>query len=96
MNNKLWWGDKSRVDGSQVHLRTRITSISAVTKIEIFVNGVLQKTYNEDRKETDDFLSLSTGQYEIKVRAENNKGKSSETAINVAVNQDFAQPTTTP
>jgi membrane carboxypeptidase/penicillin-binding protein PbpC len=82
-------GDHARIDGDQVHLRTRVTSLDTVSKIEILVNGSAQKTYTEDKRETDDTLTLTTGLYEIKVRAENSKGKSSEATIKIGVNKNW-------
>lgn len=86
--------DKARIDGSEVKLRARITSLDPVTKIEIIVNGVVQKTYTDDREETIDFLTLSTGTYELRVRAENSKGKSGDSIIHIGVNKNWDEGVT--
>ena len=86
--------DKSRT-GNNLTLKARIASIDPVTKIEIFVNGSIIKTLTEDKKEIEENLTLSDGIYELRVRAENSKGKAGDSIVKIGVNTDWTAITPT-
>lgn len=88
--------DKSRVNSNAVKIKVRITSEDPINKIEVFINGAIVKTYTGDSDEIEDFITLSNGIYELRVRAENSKGKSGDSIVKIGVNQDFIEATPTP
>jgi penicillin-binding protein 1C len=87
--------NKSRIDSNTISLKAKIVSLDDIKKVEIYVNGNIITTYNENKKEIEEPLSLSDGVYEIKVRAENNKGKIGESSIKIGINKpwDYVSPT---
>lgn len=88
--------DKQRVNSNTFMLKARITSLDPVTKIEIFTNGSTVKTITEDREEIEEGLNLSDGIYELRVRAENSKGKAGDSIVKIGINQDWQEPTKSP
>lgn len=91
--------DHARINNNNIILKVRITSTTSIKKVEIFSNGSNIKTYNEDKKDIDEPLNLSDGNYELKVRAENDKGKVSESKIDIGINREWNEgltPTPTP
>ncbi len=84
--------DKKKLDNTDFNLKAKITSLESVKKIEIFVNGNVVKTINEDKREIDENMKQyvsSDNVFEIKVKAENNKGKTGESKINIGINKDW-------
>jgi len=92
-------GNQSRINGGSVKFIGKITSIQDIRKVEIQVNGSTVKTYNENKKDIEENLSLSDGTYEIKIIAENMKGSRKDSSIRIGVNKEWnegQQPTVTP
>lgn len=87
--------DKSKIDSNSFSLKAKVISLDEIKKIDIYVNGDIIATYNEDKKNIEEPLQLSDGVYEIKVRAENNKGKVGESSIKIGINKpwDYLSPT---
>ncbi len=92
--------DKSTLTTNTVTLKAKITSIGSVRKTEVFVNGKNISTYTDDRRSIEEPLQLTDGVYEIRVRAENDKGKSAESKITIGINKPWdaltLSPTPTP
>lgn len=90
--------DKTRIDANNFNVKARITSLDPIKKVEITVNGSVIKKYEEDKKDIDEYLTLTDGVYEIKVTAENNQGKRGESQIKIGIkkNWDEISPTPTP
>lgn len=90
-------GNETRTDSNSVRIRANIASLSRVKKVEVWANNTNIATYSEDRKDVDETVNLSNGQYTIRVRAENDKGQSNESTIKLGVGMDWnAQPTSAP
>lgn len=89
-------GDKSTLSLNTVTLKAKITSLSMVKKVEVFVNGKSVATYLDDRRSVEEPLSLSDGVYEIRVMAENDKGKTGDSKVTVGVNKPWDTVTPTP
>lgn len=91
--------DRSTVTGKDINVRAKITSMSSLKNVKIFINNTEVKNYNEDKKDIDEtFKDYSDGVYEVKVRATNDKDKSGESAIKFGLNKawDYAAPTAAP
>ncbi len=98
-------GDQSTVDHN-FELRVRITSGSPVKNTKIYINGSEFKSYDGDRDEIVEQMSLpSNGTYEIKAVATNEKDKSGVSINHIGVNVPWdttptpaptASPTPTP
>jgi len=94
--------DKKQYDNTDISLNVKITSMEDIKKVEIFINGNSIKTFNENKKEfefglKDYFPSSDPKTYEIKVRAENNKGKVGDTTARIGIKRawDSTDPTPT-
>jgi 1A family penicillin-binding protein len=97
--------DKKRYDNGKIKVRATVTSIESIKKVRLIVNGETVKEWNESKKSIEEELDLGDGIYEIKVRAENSKGKSKESRVRIGVNKDWddtgdpeptVEPTPTP
>jgi 1A family penicillin-binding protein len=92
--------DKSEVEGNDVSIRGRVFANKNIEKIEIYVNNGLKETItNNSRFER--IITLANGTYTIKVRAEDEDGRSGETEIKMGVNVPWdwtpsPTPTNTP
>lgn len=75
--------DNAKLETNTFNLRVKILSIYPLKNIEIFIGDTLIKRYQEDKKEIEEIITLSNGVYEIKIKAENEKGKTAETKIKV-------------
>lgn len=80
-------GDHEQVNSNSVNIKAKITSLSRIKNVKIYVNGNVNKNFDEDKKDIDETLNLSDGIYEIKVTAQNDKDKSSEAVIKIGVNR---------
>lgn len=94
--------DKKQYDNADGSLNVKITSLEDVKKVEIFVNGNSVKTYNENKKEfevslKDISVNDNNKTYEIKVHAENNKGKTGESTVRIGIGRAWdSDPTPEP
>lgn len=89
--------DKTTINSNNLTLKAKIVTLTSLKKIEIYINNTLIRSYEEDMKNIEEPLQLSDGVYEIKVKAENNQGKTGEAVIKIGVNQswDYLSPTPT-
>lgn len=91
--------DKTTVNGSDINVKVKITTLNPLKNVKIFLNNNEVKNYDEDKREIDEtFHSQSDGVYELKVRATNNKDKQGESTIKFGLNKpwDYAAPTAVP
>lgn len=93
--------DKKQYDNTDINLNVKITSMEDIKKVEILLNGSTIRTYNENKREfemniKDELKENKT--YEIKVKAENTKGKSGESTVRIGIKRawDSGDPTPTP
>lgn len=91
-------GNESRINSNTVKVVAKITSLQDIRKVEIQVNGSTIKTYDENKKDIEENITLSDGTYEIKVIAENVKGVRKDTSVRIGVNKEWneSQPTQVP
>lgn len=84
-------GNESKVEtgDKKVEVRARITSLEAIKETKIWINGAEKKVVSGDRDEIVEVFELENGKYEIKVRAENEKGKTGESTIKIGVNEEW-------
>jgi 1A family penicillin-binding protein len=91
-------GDKSNIDENEVTVEARVISTQAVTKVEVYVNGVRRETLSERPYTTT--LSLADGKYTLRVKAFLDNGEtkeSGEVRIGVGgVAWDYTEPAATP
>ncbi len=80
----------SRIDSNTVHIRAESASLNDVSKIEIYVDGVLVADKN-DRLISQD-ITLENGQRTIKAKATDSKGNTAEAEVKVAINEPFPTP----
>ncbi len=91
-------GNESRINSNTIKVIARITSLQDIRKVEIQVNGSTIKTYEENKKDIEENITLSDGTYEIRIIAENVKGVRKDSAIRIGVNKEWneSQPTQVP
>jgi len=84
-------GNEMKVDtgDKKVEVRARITSLEPIKETKIWINGSEKKVIAGDRDEVVEVFELENGKYEIKVRAENEKGKTGESTIKIGVNEEW-------
>lgn len=89
--------DKS-TQSKRINIKAKIYSLTAIKKIEIFLNDNKVKEYNENRDAIDEPFELLDGVYSLKIKAENEKGKTGESTIKFGVNKpwDYQEETPTP
>lgn len=80
----------SRIDSNTIRVRAEAASLNDVTKIEIYVDGVLVADKN-DRVISQD-ITFENGQRTIKAKASDNKGNTAEAEVKIAVNEPFPTP----
>ena len=86
--------DRSQVNNNSVTVSAEGTSVGTITKMEIFIDGDKKKESNG--KTISDNFSLSNGLHTIRVRAEDDKGNTTEREIAIGVNQPYGTPTPLP
>ncbi|OGK45084.1 hypothetical protein A2957_02195 [Candidatus Roizmanbacteria bacterium RIFCSPLOWO2_01_FULL_38_11] len=88
----------SRTESNDIRVKAKIITLYSVRKVEIFANSNKLKEYNEDKKDIDEQFNLPDGTYEIRIRAENEKGKSGESSVRIGIKKDwnYQEPTTAP
>jgi len=91
--------DRSTQSSGDVNVKVKITTMSPLRNVKIFLNGNEVKNYNEDKRDIEEtFKSQGDGAYELKVRATNDKDKQGESAIRFGINKpwDYQTPTAVP
>ena len=81
--------NESRVDSNDIEVRAKIASNEPIKETKIWINGDEKKSFSGDTNEVTETFKLTNGKYEIKVKATNEKGKSSESTIKIGVNEDW-------
>lgn len=75
--------------GNSVKVKVKITSVSSIKNVKIFINGTERRSWDEDKKDIEETFDLADGTYEIKATARNDKDKSGESTIKIGVNQPW-------
>ena len=91
--------DRSKLEGKDINIKVKITSMSSLKNVKIWLNNQEIKNYNEDKKDIEETIKdKPDGVYELKVRATNDKDKSGESAIKFGLNRNwnYAEPTAVP
>lgn len=86
--------DKEKIDSNRVVIKANITTLSEVKYIEIYIDDNKIKTINENKKSLEEALELEQGSHIVKVRAENDKGKSSESTVRIGIKEEWKEKTT--
>lgn len=81
------YGNSVTVDAEAVGLRD-------ITKMEIFLDGVLVKSVSG--KSINETMTLTNGSHVIRVKATDSSGTTAERDMHVGINQPYATPTPTP
>lgn len=91
--------DQDNFDGEEIAYKIRSGSDSGIAKLELYVNGKLEKTF-ENQREVNDKITLKKGKYELWVKAYARNGGSKEsgkTRIGTGgMKWDYVEPTPTP
>jgi len=91
--------DKTTVNGNEVTVKIKITTINSLKNVKIFLNDKEMKNYNEDKRDIEEtFKDIADDVYKLKVRATNDKDKSGESEVRFGINKawDYILPTATP
>jgi penicillin-binding protein 1C len=91
--------DKTTVNGHEVTVKVRITTMSNLKNVKLYLNNNEIRSWNEDKRDFEETVKdLSDGVYELKVRAVNDKDKSGESTVKFGVNKpwDYTAPTAAP
>ncbi|MDA1317112.1 MAG: transglycosylase domain-containing protein [bacterium] len=81
--------NESKVDSNDVEVRVKIVSAEPIKEVKIWINSEEKKSISGDREEIIEKFNLINGKYEIKVKATNEKGKSSESSIKIGINENW-------
>lgn len=84
-------GDASQVNDNNVKVTAEAGSISEITKIELYLDGVLVKEKSSDK--ISETITMTNGNHTIKAKAYDKSGRSAETHVSIGVNQPYATPT---
>ncbi len=89
--------NQTTISSGNVNIKTKITSVEKLKSVKIKLNGEEIRSWNEDKKEIDETISITEdGVYELQVIAVNEKDKSGESTIKFGVNKPWDSPTLTP
>ena len=91
--------DRQTLSDKNITVKVKITSLFNLRNVKLYLNDSQIKEWSEDKHDIEEPITLSgDGAYKIKVRAENEKGKSSESEIRFGLNKpwDYVAPTTGP
>lgn len=82
-------GDKSTINlNTNIPIKVKVTSLIAIAKVEIYINGTLKKTVDGDNKDINESIEkLDDGVYELKVIAKTTQDKSGDSTIKFGVNK---------
>ena len=86
--------DKGQVDSNDVSIKLSITSVGAIRKVEISVDGSVKETMSG--APWDVVINMSNGSHRIEVRAEDDRGNVGTRYVEIGVNQPWAEPSPTP
>ncbi len=89
---------QSTISSGNIEIKAKITSVKSLKNVKIKLNGSEIKSWNEDKKEFTETISItSDGVYELQVIATNQDDKTGESTIKFGVNVpwDYVTPTPT-
>lgn len=90
---------QSTISSGNVNIKAKIASLEKLKNVKIKLNGVEIRSWNEDRRDVDETVSImADGVYELQVLATNERDKQGESTIKFGVNKpwDYITPTPTP
>lgn len=91
--------DKTTVNSKDITVKVKITTMSNLKNVKIYLNNNEVKSWNEDKRDFEETIKdVADGVYELKVRAVNDKDKSGESTIKIGVNKawDYTEPSPVP
>ena len=89
--------NQATISSGNVNIKAKITSVEKLKSVKIKLNGAEIRSWNEDKKEIDETISITEdGVYELQIIAENEKDKSSDSTVKFGVNKPWDSPTSTP
>ena len=86
--------DHDQVNSNNVQVKVKAFSGHDIVKMTISVDG--SEKVNKGTDNLDETIQLNNGKHEIKVRAQDSAGNSSEATINIGVNQAWDTPVSSP
>ncbi len=89
-------GDHSEVGSSDIEVKAEIGSTNGISKVEILVDGSVNRTVGTGNSFVETINNISKGQHTISVRATDNNGNSSQADVHIGVKEPYASPTPTP
>ncbi len=90
---------QTTVSSGNLNIKAKIVSLDKLKNVKIKLNGSEIRSWNEDKKEIDETISITEdGVYELQVIGTNEKDKQGESTIKFGVNKpwDYVTPTLTP
>ncbi len=87
--------DKQKVSNT-IEIKGSVISDKKISKIEIFVNDSRVSTFSNPKNSFEETINLSDGVYTLKIRAQDEEGKTAEQSIRIGVNQPWSEPTQAP
>ena len=91
--------NQSTVSSGNLNIKAKIVSLDKLKSVKIKLNGEEIRSWNEDKKEIDETISLTEEKvYELQIIATNEKDKQGESTIKFGFNKpwDYVTPTLTP
>jgi membrane peptidoglycan carboxypeptidase len=84
--------DHERIDSNTIQVKAKAFSARDITKMTIIVDG--NEKISKSTDNLDETIHLDNGKYEIKIRAQDSGGNSSEATVKIGVNQawDYSPP----
>ena len=79
--------DKQTINNNNIEIQARITSLSNIKNVKMYINEEEVKNLDGNRSELNESVNLSDGIYEIKITAINEKDKQGEAVIKIGVNK---------
>lgn len=86
--------DHDQVNSNNVQVKVKAFSGHDIVKMTISVDG--SEKVNKGTDNLDETIQLNNGKHEIKVRAQDSAGNSSEATVNIGVNQAWDAPVSSP
>lgn len=87
--------DKQKVSNT-IDIKGSVISDKKISKISIFVNDSKVSTISNPKNNFQETISLSDGVYTLRIKAQDEEGKTAEQSIRIGVNQPWTEPTKAP
>lgn len=87
--------DKSTTTSNNVEIKVKITSVSTIKTVELYIDNNKVKDYG-NVTDIDETVNLTDGVHEIKIIARNDKDKAGDSTIKIGVNKPWDYISTTP